>query len=98
MNKNTPTALCRPAGLLILGALLFSGCQKSNEPTSNNSTPDEVLAQKSGNEKKKVGHFSQTNLVANDASYHASRIDPTLLNAWGIAFAPPGIAWVNAQA
>jgi uncharacterized protein (TIGR03118 family) len=36
-------------------------------------------------------------LVANNDEYGAQRIDSNLLNAWGLAWSPTGIAWVNAQ-
>jgi uncharacterized protein (TIGR03118 family) len=48
---------------------------------------------------KRVGeNFSQVNLVANNASYGATHMDTLLQNAWGLAWAPSGIAWVNSQA
>jgi uncharacterized protein (TIGR03118 family) len=40
-------------------------------------------------------NFKQVNLVANSAEYNPVTIDPTLLNAFGIAWSPNGIAWVN---
>ncbi|MEO8112601.1 MAG: TIGR03118 family protein, partial [Ginsengibacter sp.] len=40
-------------------------------------------------------NFEQVNLVANSEEYHPVTIDPTLLNAFGIAWSPNGIAWVN---
>jgi uncharacterized protein (TIGR03118 family) len=40
--------------------------------------------------------FEQVNLVANVGT--AGLTDPTLENAWGLAWAPSGIAWVNSQA
>src|SRR6185436_6729814 len=42
--------------------------------------------------------FRQVNLVANNDTYHPMRIEPNLVNAWGIAFSPGGVAWVNAEA
>src|SRR6476620_3846059 len=42
-------------------------------------------------------HFEQVNLVDNNGGYHASHIDPGLINAWGIAWSPNGFAWVNAE-
>jgi uncharacterized protein (TIGR03118 family) len=39
--------------------------------------------------------FKQVNLVANSSEYHPVTVDPTLLNAFGIAWSPNGIAWVN---
>jgi uncharacterized protein (TIGR03118 family) len=40
-------------------------------------------------------NFQQVNLVANSAAYAPALVDPTLLNAWGLAWSPTGIAWVN---
>src|SRR5580658_9819916 len=42
--------------------------------------------------------FVQTNLVANNASYHPQIVDTEMLDAWGIALRPPGAGghiWVN---
>ena len=41
--------------------------------------------------------FKQVNLVANNGSYGASAVDANLVNAWGIAFAPSGPAWVSSN-
>src|SRR5579872_2860571 len=43
-------------------------------------------------------NFEQIDLIANKGGYGAALIDPTLKNAWGLAWSPTGIAWVNAQA
>ena len=43
-------------------------------------------------------NFEQVNLVANKAKYGPMLVDPTLHNAWGLAWAPSGIAWVNSMA
>jgi len=42
-------------------------------------------------------NFEQIDMVANKAGYGAALIDPTLQNAWGLAWSPTGIAWVNAN-
>ncbi|MDP4263075.1 MAG: TIGR03118 family protein [Bacteroidota bacterium] len=39
--------------------------------------------------------FQQVNLVANSSEYNPVTVDHTLLNAFGIAWSPNGIAWVN---
>lgn len=49
-------------------------------------------------DKKDLRDFQQVNLVSNDASNAPVLTDPTLQNAWGIAWSPGGIAWVNAEA
>jgi uncharacterized protein (TIGR03118 family) len=42
--------------------------------------------------------YVQTNLIANNASYHPQIVDPNLLDAWGIALRPPGAGghiWIS---
>jgi uncharacterized protein (TIGR03118 family) len=39
--------------------------------------------------------FKQINLVANSEEYHPRTVDATLINAFGLAWSPSGIAWVN---
>lgn len=41
--------------------------------------------------------LSQVNLVASTDGYNTNHIEPTLKNAWGLAFNTTGIAWVNAE-
>lgn len=44
-----------------------------------------------------INDFHQVNLVASNATYGASAVDPSLINGWGIAFAPSGPAWVSSN-
>jgi len=48
--------------------------------------------------KNDLRDFQQINLVSNTGAYGSILNDPTLQNAWGIAWSPTGIAWVNAEA
>jgi hypothetical protein len=48
-------------------------------------------------DKDDLRDFQQVNLVANNV-YSPVLTDPTLQNAWGLAWSPGGIAWVNSQA
>lgn len=41
--------------------------------------------------------YKQTVLVSDTAGFNAMRIDPTLVNAWGIAINPSGIPWISAN-
>jgi uncharacterized protein (TIGR03118 family) len=41
--------------------------------------------------------FAQTNLVADDASFGAGRIDANLSNAWGMAISPSGTLYISAN-
>jgi len=49
-------------------------------------------------DKNDLRDFQQVTLVANNAGYSPQLTDPTLQNAWGLAWAPVGIAWVNSMA
>ena len=42
-------------------------------------------------------NFNQVNLVANNATYNASRIETLFQNAWGISFSPTGTIWLSAN-
>jgi uncharacterized protein (TIGR03118 family) len=54
--------------------------------------------QKSGEDKKDLRNFKQVNLVANKSKYNPVTVDPTLQNAFGLAWSPNGVAWVNSLA
>ncbi|HEY4061711.1 MAG TPA: TIGR03118 family protein [Puia sp.] len=49
-------------------------------------------------DKNDLRDFQQVNLVSNTSKYQPLLIDPSLQNAWGLFWAPTGIAWVNSQA
>src|SRR3982750_3117061 len=97
MNKIKPTAFYRKRSLFLLSSIfvLAIGCKKSID-TPTPASLDEAESKRSSSEMK-VGHFDQVNLVANNTEYSAAHVDPDLINAWGIAFAPSGIPWVNSQ-
>src|SRR5206468_11705592 len=81
--------------LLLSALVLFLiSCQKNQDPNLTTTN----LPGKKNDSQKKTGHFSEVRLVASSSAFGASRVDPTLINAWGIAFAPQGIAWINSQA
>jgi uncharacterized protein (TIGR03118 family) len=42
-----------------------------------------------------LGNLKQVNLVANNESYGAKRVDPLLLNAWGLSFGITGLPWIS---
>lgn len=64
--------------------VLFSACHKFGDYWPGKHHPE-----------KDLGSLNQINLVANDGSYGAKRIDTNLLNAWGISFSASGIPWVS---
>jgi uncharacterized protein (TIGR03118 family) len=48
-------------------------------------------------DKDDLRNFQQVNLVANSSVYAPVLTDGTLLNAWGLAWSPSRIAWVNSH-
>jgi uncharacterized protein (TIGR03118 family) len=76
--------------------LLVSGCQKADRQiitkqdlkNANSNSMKPVMQKK---------NFIQVNLVANTSSFGASRVDPLLQNAWGLAFTSNGFAWISAN-
>ena len=48
-------------------------------------------------DKDDLRNFQQVNLVASSSSFSPVLTDGTLLNAWGLAWSPTRIAWVNSH-
>lgn len=48
-------------------------------------------------DKNDLRDFQQVNLVANKWTYGPKTVDTSLQNAWGLAWSPTGIAWVNSN-
>jgi uncharacterized protein (TIGR03118 family) len=67
------------AALLVIAGL--NGCDKKKADTP--PTPASLQS------------FSTVNLVASDVSFTGARVDPHLLNGWGIAFSATGTAWIS---
>jgi uncharacterized protein (TIGR03118 family) len=80
------------AALVMLFLFMSTGCKKSVQPAAG---PEELPAAPF-KEPKQLKDFTQVNLVGNNNKYNPARIEPNLVNGWGIAFSPGGTAWVNA--
>jgi len=98
-KTNRTKLFIRIAMVLSVTYLLVSGCQKTFDKQMMNqkqldAMSSNAMSRKPVMEKK---NFSQTNLVANNSAYGASRVDPLLQNAWGLAFSPNGFAWISAN-
>lgn len=72
--------------------LIAIGCQKSIEKTPSGEQGEIAGVPKNP---KALKDFQQVNLVGDNDEYDPARIDPNLVNGWGIAFAPSGPAWVS---
>jgi uncharacterized protein (TIGR03118 family) len=88
--------LFKRAGLTLAAAtVIFSGCQKSMDKPGTD--PLSMTSDAISKNVKQQKHFVQVNLVANNSEYPPARIDPVLVNAWGLAFSSTGVAWIGAQ-
>lgn len=86
----------RSVAIICIASVIGTGCQKN---PGNLIKQDELSADaKSATNVKSKKNFVQTNLVSSSAEYNPQRIDPLLLNAWGLSWSPTGVAWVAAQA
>lgn len=83
-NLTNPNSLIRCFLGLSASLILLTSCQKFGDYWHGKEHP-----------KKDLGSFKQVNLVANNESYGAKRVDPKLLNAWGIAFSGTGTPWIS---
>jgi len=72
-----------PFLIVVLFIASFIGCDKNNDPKPDPITPADTQS------------FTVVNMVASDASITATRVDPKLVNAWGISFSPTGTPWIS---
>jgi uncharacterized protein (TIGR03118 family) len=99
MQKIIKKTTCSFSYILLLFMLLFnSGCQKDLRNMTAEQRLSDGLSGAAGKVPQLLKDFTQVNLVGNNDEYGASRVDPLLLNAWGLTFSPTGIAWLSAQA
>ena len=89
--KTSALFLTTTTFLFALFLLLNLGCQKTVE--KKELIPEEVTGIG-----KSAKDFIQVNLVGNNDEYDPVRMDPLLVNAWGISFAPSGVIWISAEA
>jgi hypothetical protein len=83
------------AAVVVFLILLISGCT-DNAPTVAPNTSGNAQLNKSNGENEKNA-YQQTNLVSDISGFSAARIDPNLVNAWGLAVSPTGNFWISAN-
>jgi uncharacterized protein (TIGR03118 family) len=99
MQKIIKKITCSISYIFLLFLLLFnSGCQKDLRNMTAEQRLSDGLSGPAGKVPQLLKDFTQVNLVGNNDEYDAARVDPLLLNAWGLTFSPTGIAWISAQA
>ena len=82
---------CVFAIVTIIGLL---SCQKDTT-TSGKASVEEIATKAIPS--KDLKDFTQVNLVGSNDEYAPARIDPSLINGWGISFPTSGPAWVSAE-
>jgi uncharacterized protein (TIGR03118 family) len=76
--------------------LMNVGCRKVDDLATND--PNSILSgSKASNPNANGKEYSVVNLVADLRKYHPVTVDPTLVNAWGIAFGSSGGIWVSSN-
>ncbi len=86
----------QPLGILCFIFLIgASSCQKDLNNTDKNNSPDPPS--QINQQPKTLKDFTQVNLVGNNGEYDPARIDPLLVNAWGIAISPTGTFWISGE-
>lgn len=86
-------AIIQWAGIMALFTINM-GCTKEIKEETN--SVHALGASASGKVPQALKDFTQVNLVADVADYNPVRVDPVLVNAWGIAWSPTGTAWISA--
>jgi uncharacterized protein (TIGR03118 family) len=80
MKKYNPVMKLIAGSLGILAIVGLNSCDKDDDAEP---TPASLQS------------LTMVSLVSSDASITASRVDPHLINAWGIAFSATGTAWIS---
>ncbi|RDC63415.1 TIGR03118 family protein [Adhaeribacter pallidiroseus] len=90
------TTFAKVAALSISLTALSSGCDNNLDELDKQVTKSDA-AVSMASYPDYLQDFSQVNLVSSVAgNYNAKRVEPTMQNAWGLAFNATGIPWVNA--
>jgi uncharacterized protein (TIGR03118 family) len=98
MQKSIKKAAFRLSNLFLFSLLLFNiGCQKDLRNMNAEQQLNADRMNKKGKIPQLLKDFTQVNLVASSEEYNAARVDPLLVNAWGLSFSPTGIAWISAE-
>jgi len=71
--------------------ICIASCQKEKQ------IEQQAELSMAGKDPKSLKNFMQVNLVGNNDEYDPARIDPLLVNGWGIAFSPMGTIWISAE-
>jgi uncharacterized protein (TIGR03118 family) len=80
-----------PLAFIVFVAFVFASCRKNEMPD-----PDEP-GSTAKQSPQSIKDFKQVNLVGNNNEYTPMRVDPLLVNGWGIAFSSFGTIWVSAE-
>ena len=98
MQKIIKKTTCSISYFFLISMLLFNtGCQKDLQNMNAEKQLSNGLSANKSKVPQLLKDFTQVNLVGNNDEYNPARVDPLLVNGWGLAFSPTGIAWISAQ-
>jgi len=90
MKKNQQLLFSKTVTALFVLCVLTVSCRKTDlSSVSSSSSSNEESISFEG--------YKQVNLVANNSSFGAQRVDPRLQNAWGISVSDGGTIWLSAN-
>jgi uncharacterized protein (TIGR03118 family) len=82
-----------PLSIIFLGLFIsLQACKKEIRQD------EQAELSKTDKDSKSLKNFMQVNLVGNNDEYDPVRIDPLMINGWGIAISPTGTIWLSAEA
>ena len=88
-----PMSFLSPLSIIFLGLFIsLQACKKEIRQG------EQAELSKTDKDSKSLKNFMQVNLVGNNDEYDPVRIDPLMVNGWGIAISPTGTIWLSAEA
>src|SRR5690242_15872570 len=90
MKKNQQLLFSKAVFALFAFFMLTVGCRKTDMSSISSAVS-------SNEEATSLSGYKQVNIVANNSSFGARRINPRLQNAWGLSASDGGIIWVSAN-
>jgi len=90
MKKNQQLLFSKTVTALFVLCAITVSCRKTelSSVSSSSSSNEESIS---------FEGYKQVNLVANNSSFGAQRVDPRLRNAWGISVSDGGTIWLSAN-
>jgi len=97
MKKSIGNSVFTLIIITLLALLLNFSCRKGIQKNADENMLPAKASSESGKIPQSLKDFTQVNLVGNNDEYNPVRIEPALVNGWGLAFSGGGVAWIAAE-